>query len=248
MRGSGLVTGIVLWLTAVTAAAAEPACAVQSFEDSAFTVCRFNSRHDELRLVWKFKDPRTPRTFDGLRIQLGPTARRLRFAMNAGMFEEGGMPLGLYVEGGQPLRPLNTRSGGGNFYLKPNGVFSMAADGTLRLDTADAFAARGSQPLLATQSGPMLLVAGKLNPQIAEDGPSQNIRNGVGLRDAHTALFVISDDPVSFGRLARFFRDQLGCRDALYLDGTVSSLWAPSLDRDDNQAALGPMFVVLDRR
>jgi uncharacterized protein YigE (DUF2233 family) len=47
--------------------------------------------------------------------------------------------------------------------------------------------------------------------------------------------------------LARFFRDGQGCRNALYFDGVVSSLWAPSLARKDNAHPLGPMIVVMDR-
>ena len=47
------------------------------------------------------------------------------------------------------------------------------------------------------------------------------------------AWFVISEEPVSFGRLARCFRDGLGCRNALYLDGAVSSLWDRPAGRRD---------------
>ena len=69
----------------------------------------------------------------------------------------------------------------------------------------------------------------------------------MGVRDGRTAYFVISSGAVSFGRFARFFRDELGCRDALFFDGTVSSLWAPSLDRRDDAHEIGPMVVVLER-
>jgi uncharacterized protein YigE (DUF2233 family) len=43
------------------------------------------------------------------------------------------------------------------------------------------------------------------------------------------------------GKLARLFRDELHCKDALYLDGAVSSLWAPSLGRSDSGNPLGPL-------
>jgi len=87
-----------------------------------------------------------------------------------------------------------------------------------------------------------------LHPAIADDGASRKVRNAVGARDAHTALFVISDTPVSFGRLAQLFRDELRCRDALFLDGVVSSAWIPSAERRDSGHELGPMVIVLDRR
>jgi uncharacterized protein YigE (DUF2233 family) len=100
----------------------------------------------------------------------------------------------------------------------------------------------------ATQSGPMLVIDGRIHPRISENGPSRKIRNGVGVRDRHKALFAISDEPVTFGEFARLFRDELGCENALFLDGTISSLFAPSLGRDDGLLPLGPMIGALPRR
>jgi uncharacterized protein YigE (DUF2233 family) len=57
--------------------------------------------------------------------------------------------------------------------------------------------------------------------------------------------FVISGAPVTFYRFARFFIDQLQCRDALYLDGSISSLYAPQVGREDDGRELGPMFGVV---
>lgn len=243
------------WLAALLLAApapgmarpVDPPCEPQSFEGSTFTVCAFDSWHQEMRLLWTNAGGVPLRNFPRLALALGRDGGRLRFAMNAGMYEADGKPLGLYVENGLERRPLNTRDGEGNFYMKPNGVFSIGGDDTMRIETADAFAARRSTPRFATQSGPMLLMGGKLHPMISPDGPSQNIRNAVGLKDEHTALFVISDEAVSFGRLARFFRDALHCRDALYLDGAISSLWVPVEGRHTGGTGLGPMVVVLDK-
>jgi uncharacterized protein YigE (DUF2233 family) len=228
--------------------AAQPDCKVRTFEGSRFVACTFDSRRQELRLAWTGPDGHALRGFDKLKAMLGPEARRIDFAMNAGMFEENGSPLGLYIENGRTRRPLNRRNGAGNFYMKPNGIFALDANGTLHIDATDAFASRRVAPAFATQSGPMLVTAGTLHSGISPDGPSQNIRNGVGIRDAHTAIFAISDDPVSFGKLARFLRDDLGCRDALYLDGAISSAWIPEMGRQGQAAPLGPMIVVLDKR
>ena len=99
-------------------------------------------------------------------------------------------------------------------------------------------------PDFATQSGPMLVINGKFHPQISANGESVNVRNAVGVDTQGRAHFVISEVPVSFGRLARFMRNELGCANALYLDGTVSSLWYPAGDRQDNDYPLGPLIVV----
>jgi prepilin-type processing-associated H-X9-DG protein len=242
-----LIFALAAFFISIDLAYADP-CERQTFEGSSFTVCAFDSRHDELRLAWTDRKGTALRGFAALDSALGPARSRVRFAMNAGMYEADGKPLGLYVENGAMRRPLNIRSGGGNFYLKPNGVFLLRRDGTLRIESSDAVTDEPAAPLFATQSGPMLVIAGDFNPNIAADGPSLNIRNGVGVRDARTAFFAISEEPVSFGRLARLFRDQLGCPNALYFDGHVSSAWIPDESRMDQGAPLGPMVVVLDRR
>lgn len=234
---------VVLSLALATSAQAAP-CEQKQFEDHTFTVCTYDSEKSDLRLVWTDAGNAPVRSFSRLRAELGANAKRIQFAMNAGMFEENGMPLGLYVENGRLRRPLNTRTESGNFYMQPNGVFTVDTDGTVAIETTSTFASAHRLPFWATQSGPILLTAKIMNPQIANDGPSKNIRNGVGVRNSHTALFVISEEPVSFGLLARFFRDGLGCADALYFDGFVSSVWIPAIGREDHNAELGPIVVV----
>ena len=105
-----------------------------------------------------------------------------------------------------------------------------------------------ARPRWATQSGPMLVIDGALHPAIQANGPSLHIRNGVGVADAERAWFAISEEPVSFGRLARLFRDVLGCRNALYLDGSVSSLWDRPAGRRDGAPELGPLVAVFGPR
>ena len=38
----------------------------------------------------------------------------------------------------------------------------------------------------------------------------------------------------------------LGCGEALYLDGSISSLYTPQLEKADDRAKLGPMFAVTE--
>ena len=57
--------------------------------------------------------------------------------------------------------------------------------------------------------------------------------------------FAIAEDPVTFDTFARLFRDGLGCQNALFLDGSVSSLYAPELSRDDEPEAIGPIVGVV---
>ncbi len=70
----------------------------------------------------------------------------------------------------------------------------------------------------------------------------------MGARDNHTAVFAVSDDEVSFEEFGRLFRDDLECRNALFLDGgSVPSLYAPSIRTGGNILPMGPMIGVFAR-
>ena len=225
-------------------AAATPqasACEVRTFGGTGFTVCSQKDGKIEIRTSDKAGKPY--RGFTALEAALGPKAASVSFAMNAGMFDDEGRAIGLLVEGGKTLHAINRNKGGGNFHLMPNGLFLVRKDGRAEVVTSDAFKP-AKDIAFATQSGPMLVIDGKLHPKFDADGTSRYIRNGVGIGPDGTPLFVISNDLVSFGKLARFFRDGLNTRNALYFDGSVSSLWDPANGRRDVHAPLGPMVVV----
>lgn len=186
------------------------------------------------------------RHLPALAAHLGPKASRVRFAMNAGMYDADGMPIGLYVENDRERRRVNRRRAGGNFYMQPNGVFWVNGAGVAHVATTSAYLRAPRRPRFATQSGPMLVIGGKLHPRIAHDGNSLWTRNGVGTGCMGGTWFVISDRAVSFGKFARLFRDGLKCRDALFLDGAVSSLWDPRGGRMDMRHKLGPLLVISD--
>ena len=209
-------------------------CSAKSFEGSTFTVCNAEATTVEVRGGF--------RSFAELQSRLGSQVDNVAFAMNGGMFDEAGRPIGLMIENGRQLRPINRKQGGGNFHLMPNGVFLVRKSGHAEVVTSNEFDP-SDDIAFATQSGPMLVIEGKLHPKFDEDGESRFIRNGVGVLPDGTAAFVISDEVVSFGKFARFFRDRLKVQNALYFDGSVSSLWDPANNRMDSFAELGPMVV-----
>ncbi len=176
-----------------------------------------------------------------------PEAPPVVFAFNAGMFDDDGQPIGYYVEDGEKLHGLSRKAGPGNFHMLPNGVF-FGRGGKWEVRSAeDFFTNVTNRPDFGTQSGPMLVVDGELHPAITDDGASLRIRNAVGVDDTGRAIFVISDQPISFGKLARYYRDVLKVRNALFLDGTVSQLWDPESKRLDNSYPIGPLIVVEKR-
>jgi uncharacterized protein YigE (DUF2233 family) len=149
------------------------------------------------------------------------------------------------VAEGKELTPLNTARGSGNFFLQPNGVFLLTASGAQVVETSKYSAVHGPV-LLATQSGPLLLLHNQLHPAFLPQSTSRLYRNGVGVPDPGTALFAITEGPVNFHEFATFFRDTLHCPDALFLDGTLSSLYATKLHRSDYHMPLGPIIGVTE--
>jgi uncharacterized protein YigE (DUF2233 family) len=108
--------------------AAVAACEPRTFEGTAFTACRYDRRRDEIALF--LDGPHGPlRSFAALDQQLGQRVQRLRFSMNAGMYDEAGNPIGLFVEAGHQGHAINRQRGPGNFHMLPNGVFTVAPDG-----------------------------------------------------------------------------------------------------------------------
>lgn len=236
--------GAVAGLVAAGGARAAGPCRPLVFEDVRYVVCEVDARRYAIEMFWK---DRNGEAFGSLgRFASSETGKRAVFAMNGGMYHEGGTPVGLYVERRERLRAANLAAGPGNFHMKPNGVFFIAGD-QVGVEESARFVRQRRKVDFATQSGPMLVVDGRLHRRFSADGASLKIRNGVGARDAHTAVFAISDRPVSFGSFARLFRDRLGCRNALYLDGSISSLYAPQAGRTDRFMPVGPIIAARPR-
>lgn len=230
-----------LGTAAVTPVTPASRCKPVRFEDAAFTVCRVDLRSHELRL---YLADREGQPFGSLpNLVRSPEGAGLAMAMNAGMYHHDLMPVGLFVQDGREIARLNQAAGPGNFHLKPNGVF-FVAEGRAGILESGAYAKRRPRASLATQSGPMLVIDGQIHPKISDEGPSRKVRNGVGIVDPSAVVFAISDEPVSFGAFARLFRDELGCRNALFLDGSISALYARDLGRSDiSLKPLGPIIA-----
>jgi uncharacterized protein YigE (DUF2233 family) len=214
---------------------------------ASYTVCAFDARDASIRLFLRDDQGEVYGGFSALEAALARRGEKLAFAMNAGMYDENRLPIGLDVEGGETEKPANTRSGAGNFHMKPNGVFWVDGGRAGVTETARFLRLR-LRPAYATQSGPLLVGGGRVNPRIHEGGTSAKIRNGVGVRNGHFVFFAISNQPVTFHAFASLFRDRLQCPDALFLDGSISSLYAPQLSRHDLFRPMGPIVGVVERR
>ena len=209
------------------------------------TVCTVDIRTEQIELFLRDDSGQALKSFAAVEGYLTNRGQTLAFAMNAGMFQRDFSPVGLFVRGGRELSPLNTNSGYGNFFMKPNGIFVMTDTGPHVVETSE-YSKLKDRTVLATQSGPLLVRSGKIHPTFNANSTSRVIRNGVGVSDAGKVLFAISEEPVSLHEFATLFRDVLGCPNALYLDGVISSLHAPALKRSDGKTELGPIIGVVE--
>jgi uncharacterized protein YigE (DUF2233 family) len=81
------------------------------------------------------------------------------------------------------------------------------------------------------QSGPILVTNGNVHPRFIPGYHSKHIRNGVGVDREGRVVFAISNEPVNFHDFGTLFKDALDCPNALYLDGSISEMYAPGLNR-----------------
>ena len=241
-----LLAGAAL-LASPAQGAEAPLCAPRDHDGMRYTVCTVDLDRDRLQLFWSGRNGAPLGSLSGLASELKSQGQRLRLGMNAGMYDFRLAPVGLYIENGREARSLNKADGAGNFHLKPNGVFFLRGR-TAGVIDSERYARANLQPDFATQSGPMLVINGRIHPKFGNYGKSAKYRNGVGVLNAHTVVFAISTTPVTFPQFASLFRDALKCQNALYLDGTVSSLYAEASGAPLKQGdfwPIGPMIGVI---
>lgn len=213
--------------------------------DAVFADLTVDPQQASIEFFWSDADGKIFKSFSNVKNQVEKSGRRLRFAMNGGMYQEDQKPLGLFIHDGKTLAPLNTRNAqSGNFYLKPNGVFGIRNDNRAFLVTTENFTDDGNIKF-ATQSGQMLLADGVINSQFAEKSDNLNIRNGVCVLEDGKIIFAISRRAVTFYEFAVYFREA-GCRNALYLDGFVSKMYLPEKDSNDLGGDFGVIIAVVE--
>ena len=224
----------ILFLVVLLIACASPTWAASMFnvghKGNSYDVVRLEKGEEQqLGLYWKRPDGTAYGTIQALREALLKEGKQLLFATNGGIYSKGYTPLGLYIENGKRYYRLNRGKGGGNFFLLPNGVFYITDEGAAVVDAA------GYNPRQkvrhAIQSGPLLVKNGELHPRFIKSSASLYVRNGVGVDREGRVVFAISDMPVNFHDFATLFRDRLDAPNALYLDGSISAMYAPELNR-----------------
>lgn len=207
----------------------------------------YTVRPQDLRLYWKNASGSPYGSAKNLHLDLKRQGLNLRFALNSGIFRqasEGVTPLGLHVENHKELVPLNAATSGyGNFYLQPNGVFWWD-EALAGIYTTQDYAKARRHPAFALQSGPMLVVDGKINPAFGRFSQNRFLRAGVGIRKDGNVLLAISEVPVRFFDFACVFQ-QRGCEAALYLDGAIISMYATAPEIDVTRGDMAGILTVV---
>lgn len=198
----------------------------------------------QVQLVWKNENGVPYRSFDQVQAAFAKQGKSVKFLMNAGIFEPGGIPSGLHLESGKTLRPLNLADAPGNFFLKPNGVCGFTPGGPF-IGNCATWKATGKE-VWAIQAGPMLLIDGQRHPAFREESISKLHRNGVGVDKQGRFVFAITDNAqyVNFWNFAGLFL-KLGCKNALFLDGDISQI-SVNPNKPVSSNRFGAMFVVVE--
>lgn len=216
--------------------------------DAPFDVIVADPAHHEVVLFWR--DPSTGNPFariSRLNAWLEVHADSVVAVTNAGIYEPDLVPAGLYIEQGQTINPINLAEGYGNFYLKPNGVFYVTPDGADIVDASE-FHTLEDSIVHAIQSGPLLLSDNRIHPVFTPGSQNCLVRSGIGVAPEGTIYVAIANGGVNFYDFATFFRDTLGAESALYLDGAISTLYAPHLGRTKQPRKRFGAFLVVRHR
>ncbi|MEQ1747512.1 MAG: phosphodiester glycosidase family protein [Saprospiraceae bacterium] len=205
-------------------------------------------RRCTVQFYWKDEKTRQPiRSLRRLAQMLEEDGKTtLLFATNAGMYTPTNAPQGLFIQNSRVLTPIDRKKEEhGNFYLQPNGIFLIDTGGVPQIVTTDNFTDDlERRTRFATQSGPMVVVDGVINTKFKIGSDNLNIRSGVGILPDGRAVFIISNKPVNFYDFATVFKDKFNCSNALYLDGAISEMYLPEINRLQDGGNFGPIIGI----
>jgi len=193
-----------------------------------------NPDKQKLQFFLKDKKGNNYGNFTNLKESVEHEGEKLIFSTNGGMYNKKFQPIGLYIEDGVVITPANRRKKGyGNFHKGLAGVQQ-----TVHFkDYTDI--------KYATQSGPMLVIDGKIHSKFSKNSKHTNIRNGVCVLPNGNILFVMSKEKVTLYHFATFFKEHK-CNNALYLDGFVSKTYLPSKDWIQTEGNFGVILGVTE--
>jgi len=146
------------------------------------------------------------------------------------------VPYGLYIENGKQLHPIRKQL---NYKvsnkIQPDGVFYTTGTQAVIHPLGEKRFYKNAK--WAIQSGPMLLIDGRINPALPNK--KKTLRHGVGIKKDGRVYFAVIE--AGMKDFAKHFLDK-DCTNALYLDGENADTWenGNSLKKFSR---FGPMIV-----
>jgi uncharacterized protein YigE (DUF2233 family) len=214
----------------------------KSSDDNRFITYVVNPKKENISFFYKNKKNENFSNAENLKNWLKTKKKELVFATNGGMYKKDHSPQGLYIEKNILISKIDTTSANGNFYLKPNGVFYITNDKKASICETTTFI-ENKNIAFATQSGPMLVIDGKIHTSFKENSTNLNIRNGVGILPNNQVVFAISKKEINFYDFADYFK-KIGCKNALYLDGFVSRTYLPEKNWKQSDGDFGVIIGI----
>ena len=189
--------------------------------DSDFIIYKPDLEKSNIKMYWKSDDGNAYKDIKNFISK--SSEKKLLFVTNGGIYTENYTPEGLYIENYKLISELNLRNESGNFYMKPNGVFYIE-DGKPKISDSEEFQ-HNKNISYAVQSGPLLIKDGEINKEFSDTSKSFKIRSAVGLDNHNKVFFYMSRKEMSFYEFSKYAKDNLKCRELLFLDGTISKMY-----------------------
>ena len=174
---------------------------------------------ESLEIVFTTSDEGKKETFPMVVSNLSHAGMKPILVTNAGIYKTDNRPLGLLISPEGKLHDVNTVTGAahGNFSWD-SAVFQISDDGTASIVPVGSW--RNSRRIIAaTQSGPQLASAGKINQSFEAQSRWSFSRTAIGVDQSNRRLvhLVVSRDVVTLFELATLMVNELHCSEALYI-------------------------------
>ena len=201
-----------------------------SFQGHLYAVADIHLQSQEI--VFTTSDDAQRETFPVVVSKLSRAGIKPLLVTNAGIYGTDNHPLGLLISPKGKLHEANTKTdtgpARGNFSWD-SAVFQISDDGMASIVPVRNW--RESRHIIAaTQSGPQLASAGKINQSFQARSNWSYRRTAIGVDQSNRKLvhLVVSREPVTLFDLATFMVNKLHCSEGLHLDGDLSAFYVPS--------------------
>ena len=96
----------------------------------------------------------------------------------------------------------------------------------------------------AIQSGPLLIIDREINEKLNKNSNSKMTRSGVGVLNSKELIFIMVNTGTSLYEFANIFKN-IGCVNALYLDGLNLAIYSPKKDIYQTDGHFGVIIGII---